>query len=261
MDLPDVAEPRKIRGIYLLPNLFTTAGLFSGFFAIIMATNGQFESACIAIFIAMIMDGIDGRLARLTNTQSAFGAEYDSLADMVSFAMAPALIAYSWGLHHLGKIGWLVAFVFAAGGALRLARFNTQIGKADKRYFQGLPSPAAAALISGFLWIAHDSHFDSSTWAWPLALLTLCGGLLMVSNFRFHSFKQIDLKGKIPFVVLLVLVLAFVLVASDPPKILFGIFLCYAVSGPLLTLWHRTQMRRKNRAFGKGSAAEETSET
>lgn len=240
----------KKRGIYLLPNLFTTAGLFCGFYAIVASMTGSFESAAIAIFIAMLMDGIDGRLARMTNTQSAFGAEYDSLADMVSFAMAPALIAFSWGLQILGKFGWLAAFVYVAGGALRLARFNTQIGIADKRYFQGLASPAAAAIIAGFVWvmakldISVEQGIAGTSFNIILAILTIMVGLLMVSNFRYHSFKQLDLKDKIPFVALLAVVLIFVVIASAPAYVLFAIFFVYALSGPVITLFQRASIRR-----------------
>jgi CDP-diacylglycerol--serine O-phosphatidyltransferase len=224
------------RGIYLLPNLFTTAGLFAGFYAIIAAIRGDFESAAIAIFIAMVMDGLDGRIARLTNTQSAFGAEYDSLADMVSFCLAPALVVYLWALSDMGKVGWMVAFIYAACGALRLARFNTQIGIEDKRYFQGLPSPAAAAVLAGWIWAGSSNQIDSALITNIALPLTFACGILMVSTLRYHSFKELDIRGKVPFVVMLVLVLAFALVAIDPPLILFGGFLIYAVSGPIFTL-------------------------
>jgi CDP-diacylglycerol--serine O-phosphatidyltransferase len=224
------------RGIYLLPNLFTTAGLFAGFYAIIAAIRGDFESAAIAIFIAMVMDGLDGRIARLTNTQSAFGAEYDSLADMVSFCLAPALVMYLWALSDMGKVGWMVAFIYAACGALRLARFNTQIGIEDKRYFQGLPSPAAAAVLAGWIWAGSSNHLDPVLITNIALALTFSCGILMVSTLRYHSFKELDLRGKVPFVVMLILVLGFALVAIDPPLILFGGFLTYAVSGPIFTL-------------------------
>ena len=229
-------EKQKGRGIYLLPNLFTTAGLFAGFYAIVAAMRGQYEDAAIAIFIAMVMDGLDGRIARLTNTQSAFGAEYDSLADMVSFGLAPALVMYLWALSEMGKFGWMVAFIFAACGALRLARFNTQVGIEDKRYFQGLPSPAAAATLAGWVW-AGASNNISTTVATSIAMpLTFACAILMVSTLRYHSFKELDLRGKVPFVVMLLLVLAFALIAIDPPLILFGIFLLYALSGAIVTL-------------------------
>jgi len=229
-------EKQRSRGIYLLPNLFTTAGLFAGFYAIVAAIRGDFESAAVAIFIAMIMDGLDGSIARMTNTQSDFGAEYDSLADMVSFGLAPALVVFQWSLLDMGKFGWMVAFVYAACGALRLARFNTQIGVEDKRYFQGLPSPAAAACVAGWVW-AGTSNGVSPELMTAIALpLTFICGILMVSTVRYHSFKGLDLHGKVPFVVMLVLVLVFALVASDPPLILFAGFLIYALSGPIITL-------------------------
>lgn len=224
------------RGIYLLPNLFTTAGLFAGFYAIIAAIRGDFESAAIAIFIAMVMDGLDGRIARLTNTQSAFGAEYDSLADMVSFCLAPALVVYLWALSDMGKVGWMVAFIYAACGALRLARFNTQIGIEDKRYFQGLPSPAAAAVLAGWIWAGSSNQVDPALITNIALPLTFACGILMVSTLRYHSFKELDIRGKVPFVVMLILVLGFALVAIDPPLILFGGFLIYAISGPIFTL-------------------------
>ena len=224
------------RGIYLLPNLFTTAGLFAGFYGIVAAIRGDFESAAIAIFIAMVMDGLDGRIARLTNTQSAFGAEYDSLADMVSFCLAPALIMYQWALLDMGKFGWMVAFIYAACGALRLARFNTQIGIEDKRYFQGLPSPAAAACLAGWVWAGTSNDLNPAYIANVALLLTFSCGILMVSTLRYHSFKELDLRGKVPFVVMLILVLGFALIAIDPPLILFGGFLIYAISGPVVTL-------------------------
>jgi len=229
-------EKKQKSGIYLLPNLFTTAGLFAGFYAVVAAIRGDFESAAIAIFIAMIMDGLDGRIARMTNTQSAFGAEYDSLADMVSFGLAPALVVYQWALLSMGKVGWMVAFIYAACGALRLARFNTQVGISDKRYFQGLPSPAAAACIAGWVWAGTNNGLSESVATGVALPLTFACGILMVSTLRYHSFKELDLRGKVPFVVMLVLVLVFALVATDPPLIFFAGFLIYAISGPILTL-------------------------
>lgn len=229
-------EKEQSRGIYLLPNLFTTAGLFAGFYAIVAAIRGDFESAAIAIFVAMIMDGLDGRIARMTNTQSDFGAEYDSLADMVSFGLAPALVIYQWVLLDTGKIGWMVAFTYAACGALRLARFNTQIGIQDKRYFQGLPSPAAAACLAGWVWAGTSNDLDPYLLTAIALPLTFICGILMVSTVRYHSFKELDLRGKVPFVAMLVLVLAFAFIASDPPLVLFGAFSLYALSGLVLTL-------------------------
>lgn len=241
-------EKKRRRGIYLLPNLFTTAGLFAGFYAVISAMNDRFEAAAIAVFIAMVMDGIDGRLARMTNTQSDFGKEYDSLADMVSFGMAPALVIYLWALEPLGKVGFAAAFIYAAGAALRLARFNTQVGIADKRYFQGLASPAAAALVVGFVWWGDDASWLRADIAWLAAILTTVAGLLMVSNVRYNSFKDQDLKGKVPFFKILLVVAIFVLVALDPPRVLFLISLAYAASGILLTLWQLRQRRAERKA-------------
>jgi len=237
-------SPKKQRrGIYLLPNLFTTAGLFAGFYAIVAAIRGDFESAAIAIFVAMVMDGLDGRIARMTNTQSDFGAEYDSLADMVSFGLAPALVVYQWALLGTGKFGWMVAFVYAACGALRLARFNTQIGIADKRFFQGLPSPAAAACLAGFVWAGTSNGFEQSFITGVALPLTFTCGILMVSTVRYYSFKDFDLHGKVPFVVMLALVLVFALIASDPPIVLFCGFMIYALSGPIFTLMKIRQHR------------------
>lgn len=226
----------KNRGIFLLPNLLTTAGLFSGFFAIVASMNNQFESAAVAIFIAMVFDGLDGRVARMTNTQSDFGAEYDSMADIVSFGMAPALVMYNWALSDLGKFGWLAAFIFVAGGALRLARFNTNLGSSDKRFFQGLAIPSAAAIVSGLVWVGSKYEVDPSSISYLAAIITICAGLLMVSNFRYHSFKDVDWRGRVPFVVILAVVLAFVVVATEPSLVLFSIFFLYALSGPILTV-------------------------
>lgn len=238
-------KPQRRRGIYLLPNLFTTAALFSGFYAIVAAINQRFEIAAMAVFVAMILDSLDGRVARLTNTQSAFGAEYDSLSDLVSFGLAPALIIYTWALDSLGKAGWLAAFIYTTAAALRLARFNTQVGKADKAYFQGLASPAAAAVIAGFVWLSTDYAFEATTWALPAWCLTVTISLLMVSKFRYHSFKDLDLKGRVPFMTALMVPLIFVLISIDPPKVLFLSFLLYASSGPLLTL---IQLRKRRAA-------------
>ncbi len=241
-------EKKRRRGIYLLPNLFTTAGLFAGFFAIIAAMNGRFEAACIAVFIAMVMDGLDGRIARMTNTQSDFGKEYDSLADMVSFGLAPSLVVYLWALAPLGKIGYACAFVYAAGAALRLARFNTQVGIIDKRYFQGLASPAASALIVGFVWWGDDASWIAADVAWIAAVLTVAAGVLMVSNVRYNSFKDQDLRGRVPFFKILFVVAIFVLVAMDPPRVLFLIALAYAASGIALTLVQLRQRRAERKA-------------
>lgn len=236
---PTVDPPKRHRGIYLLPNLLTTAGLFAGFYAIVAAMNGHFEPAAIAVFVAMVMDGLDGRVARLTNTQSDFGKEYDSLADMVSFGLAPALVMYSWTLSGLGKLGWLAAFVYAAAAALRLARFNTQVAHIDKRYFIGLASPAAAGVITAFIWVCVDFDLSNKTLA-PLAfIITVACGVLMVSNIRYYSFKDIHLKNKVPFVAMLIVVLIFVAVSVHPPMMLLLGFLGYALSGPGLIAWRR----------------------
>jgi CDP-diacylglycerol--serine O-phosphatidyltransferase len=233
---PKIFKKQPRRGIYLLPNLFTTACLFAGFYAIVAAMSDRFEAAAIAIFIAMVMDGLDGRVARLTNTQSDFGAEYDSLADMVSFGLAPSLVVYEWSLFSLGKLGWLAAFIYTAAAALRLARFNTQVETSEKRYFQGLASPAAAAVVAGLVWVGSDYGYIGSDWRFPAIALTLISGILMVSNIRYRSFKDLDLKGKIPFVTMLIVVLIFVFISLDPPQVLFAGFLLYAISGPTFTL-------------------------
>jgi CDP-diacylglycerol--serine O-phosphatidyltransferase len=240
-------RPKRRRGIYLLPNLFTTAALFAGFYGILAANAGRFEAAALGIFAAMILDGADGRIARMTNTQTDFGAEYDSLSDMVAFGVAPALVAYEWALGSIGKLGWLAAFVYTAGAALRLARFNTQIGVADKHYFQGLPSPSAAAIIAGSVWIGVDNGIAGSTVSLLVGLLTAGAGLLMVSNFRYHSFKALDLHGRVPFVVIVVIMLGFALVVLDPPIALFALFLGYAISGPAFTLVRLRQRRSERR--------------
>lgn len=244
--------PRK--GIYLLPNLLTTGAMFGGFYAIVAAMQGKFEAAAIAVFIAMILDGLDGRVARMTNTQSEFGAQYDSMADLISFGVAPGLVMYQWALVHLqtsgaawGKAGWLAAFIYVACAALRLARFNVQIGKVDKRFFVGLPSPASAALMVGMVWVFHDLDVTGRNLQIPALLLTLAAGLLMVSNVSFYSFKDFDLRNRVPFVAVLVVVLVFALTTIDPPKVLFGVFLSYALSGPVLWAWRRWRryQRRK----------------
>jgi len=234
-------DGKKVRhkGIYLLPNLFTTAALFSGFYAVVAGMNGDFGHAAVAIFVAMVLDGLDGRVARMTNTQSAFGAEYDSLADMVSFGVAPALVAFSWMLQDLGQFGWIAAFVYVAGAALRLARFNVQIGDVDKKWFVGLPSPSAAAIVAALIWVLHDFDFEWMAAKILVALVIAAVGLLMVSNVRYHSFKDIDLKSRVPFMMLLVLVLVIAIIAMEPPLILLAIFLAYGASGPCRALFTR----------------------
>ena len=238
MKKPENSSIRR-RGIYLLPNLFTTGALFSGFYAITSAINGRYETAVIAIFVAMILDGLDGRVARLTNTQSEFGVQYDSLSDMTSFGVAPALVMYLWGLSNLGKWGMFAAFVHMAGGALRLARFNAQVSTADRRYFQGLPSPAAAAILAGFIWICTDRGYDIAIVKYPAVILTISTGLLMVSNFRYSIFKEIDLRGKVPFFVAISVMLGISFVMAQPETTLFFLALGYAISGPLVTLLMR----------------------
>lgn len=243
----NIPAKNRRRGIYLLPNLFTTAALFAGFYAITSAMNGHYEVAAISIFVAMVLDGLDGRVARLTNTQSAFGAEYDSMADMISFGAAPALVMYTWALSQLGKAGWVAAFVHAAGAALRLARFNTQIATQDKRYFQGLPSPSAAAILAGFVWVcvSHDIAVENIRFvALCLAIFT---GLLMVSNFRYYSFKDVDLRGRVSFIWAILIMLVFAFMFTNPPLVLFTLFSVYAVSGLVLTLGRRHRIRTERR--------------
>ncbi|MCK5877503.1 MAG: CDP-diacylglycerol--serine O-phosphatidyltransferase [Candidatus Marithrix sp.] len=239
----DIKPIKRRRGIYLLPNLFTTAALFSGFYAIVAAIHGKFEAAAIAIFVGMILDGLDGRVARMTNTQSDFGTEYDSLSDLICFGLAPALLVYQWSLSSLieitsflGKLGWLAAFVYTACTALRLARFNTQVDKVDKAYFQGLASPAAAGVLAGFVWLGTDYQIDGASVVWLTWFVTVSCGLLMVSKFRYRSFKDLDFKGKVPFIKILIVMMLFALISINPPQILFLIFLIYAISGPIMTL-------------------------
>lgn len=225
------------RGIYILPNLFTTAALFAGFYAIVQAMNMHFEHAAVAIFVAMVLDGLDGRVARLTHTQSAFGAEYDSLSDMVSFGAAPALVIYEWALRSLGRWGWIAAFVYCVGAALRLARFNTNIEVVDKRYFQGMPSPAAAALVAGFVWVMMDMGYSGEDVRWPASMLTVFAGITMVSNFPYWSGKEINLRKSVPFIFILALVFAFIFVSAYPQGNLFLLFLGYSLSGYALWGW------------------------
>ena len=236
--------PSRRRGIYILPNLFTTAALFAGFYAIVQAMQGSFDNAAVAIFVAMVLDGLDGRVARLTNTQSAFGAEYDSLADMVSFGAAPALIMYEWALKDLGNLGWIAAFIYCAGAALRLARFNTTIDSVDKRFFQGLPSPAAAALVAGLVWVINDNGISGSDVVWFAAPLTIFAGLSMVSNVLFWSGKDINLRKSVPFIVVIAVVLGFALVSTYPAGVLFALFLVYAASGYVILGWRWLRRRR-----------------
>lgn len=220
-------------GIYLLPNLFTTASLFSAFYSIVASFKAQYEGAIIAIFIGMIADGLDGRIARLTNTQSEFGAQYDSMSDMVTFGVAPALLLYCWNLNQLGKLGWLVAFVYTAAVALRLARFNTQIEVVDKRYFQGLACPPGAAIVCSLAWLCQQHHFNNMLVSILTATVAVVTAALMVSNIRYYSFKEIDFKGKVPFLYLLMMVILFVAIAANPSVVLFTGFVLYALSGPV----------------------------
>jgi CDP-diacylglycerol--serine O-phosphatidyltransferase len=242
-DIKPIKQRR--RGIYLLPNLFTTAALFAGFYAIVAASGSHFEPAAIAIFVAMILDGIDGRVARLTNTQSDFGVQYDSLSDMLAFGLAPALVMYEWSLHHMGKLGWLAAFVYTAGAGLRLARFNTQVGAIDKAYFQGLPSPAAAALVAAIVWLGAQYGIDGGEVRFATFPLIILAGILMVSNVRYYSFKNLHLVGRVPFIAVSLVVVVFVFISIDPPIVLFGLALTYACSGPVLTL---VSLRRRRLA-------------
>jgi CDP-diacylglycerol--serine O-phosphatidyltransferase len=233
----DEHPARRHRGVYLLPNAFTTAALFCGFYAIVMAMNGRFQNAAIAIFGAMILDGIDGRVARLTNTQSEFGAQYDSLSDMVSFGAAPALVIYEWSLRGLNKMGWLAAFVYCAGAALRLARFNTNIAVVDKRFFQGLPSPAAAALVAGLIWSMDDYGITGASVTWLAWGITVFAGLTMVSNVPFYSFKDVNFRKVVPFIMVFLLVLVIALISYYPPGVLFGLFVIYGISGYVAYFW------------------------
>ena len=242
VDEQGVTKPR--RGIYLLPNLFTTGALFCGFYAVISSMSGDFESAAIAIFIAMVFDGLDGRVARLTNTSSAFGAEYDSLSDMVSFGVAPALVVYNWALADLGQLGFFAAFIYVAGAALRLARFNTQIGSVDKRYFIGLPSPAAAAAIAGLVWVVIDFDFSvaGDVYGYAIGIYIALTGVLMVSNVLYYSFKDVDFKGRVPFIILSGIVLAVGVISISPPAFLWLLLLVYVLSGPVL--WVVRKLRK-----------------
>lgn len=242
-DAEEVAAPHRRRGIYLLPNLLTTAALFGGFYAILSAMSGRFDAAAVAIFVAMLFDGLDGRVARMTNTQSAFGVQYDSLSDMVSFGVAPAILAYSWAIHELGKLGWAAAFIYASCAALRLARFNTMVGLVDRRYFIGLASPMAAAVVAGMVWTG--SRLEAGVGLAVVAgLVTSMVGILMVSNIRYNSFKDLDLRGRVPFVVMLAIAMAFVVVLADPPRMLFLLAVGYAASGPVNVMLRRLRRRQ-----------------
>ena len=230
---------KRRKGIYILPNLFTLGGLFGGFYAVVMAMNGRFDMAAAGIFCAMVLDSLDGRVARMTNTQSAFGEQMDSLADMVSFGAAPALIAYEWALKGLGRWGWIAAFVYCACAALRLARFNVNTAVVDKRYFQGLPSPAAAALVAGFIWLMTETGVKGYDVAWIMFAFALYAGLTMVTNVPFYSFKDIQMKKSVPFAVIVLIALGIAVINIHPPTVLFGLFVLYGLSGYLLYGWRR----------------------
>lgn len=246
------ASPPRHRGIYLLPNLITTGAMFAGFYAIVTSIGGDFSSAAIAVFVAALLDGMDGRVARLTNTQSEFGLQYDSLSDLISFGLAPSLVMYTWSLSALkdygptwGKIGWAAAFIYAACAALRLARFNTQVGVIDKRYFQGLASPAAAAVCMSFVWSMDKFGVLGEELCFVTPVVAVVVGLLMVSRFRYYSFKSLPMGDRVPFLWVLIGVLVLVPFFIDPPRVLFVVFTLYLLSGPAMTLWGRATRRRR----------------
>jgi len=235
----EVLARKRRKGIYVLPNLFTLAALFGGFYAIVMAFDGRFDQAAIGVFCAMVLDSLDGRVARMTNTQSAFGEQMDSLSDMVSFGAAPALIAYVWALSTLDRWGWFAAFVYCSCAALRLARFNVNTAVVDKRFFQGLPSPAAAALLAGFIWLVTDAGMEGTEVSWIMLALTLYAGLTMVTNVPFYSFKDLSFKRSVPFAVIVLIALGMAIINIDPPTVLFSLFVSYGLSGYLIYGWRR----------------------
>ncbi|WP_198083983.1 CDP-diacylglycerol--serine O-phosphatidyltransferase [Variovorax sp. E3] len=248
--VPDEVQPRKRRkGIYILPNLFTLAALFGGFYSVVMAMNARFDLAALGVFAAMILDSLDGRVARMTNTQSAFGEQMDSLSDMVSFGAAPALIAYEWSLKGLGRWGWIAAFVYCACAALRLARFNVNTGVVDKRWFQGLPSPAAAALVAGFIWLVDEwgkrggevLYLSWTQITWVTFAFTLYAGLTMVTNAPFYSFKDIQMKKSVPFAAIVLIALGIAVINIHPPTVLFGLFVIYGLSGYVVYGWRKAK--------------------
>ncbi len=248
--VPDDVQPRKRRkGIYILPNLFTLAALFGGFYSVVMAMNARFDLAALGVFAAMVLDSLDGRVARMTNTQSAFGEQMDSLSDMVSFGAAPALIAYERSLKGLGRWGWIAAFVYCACAALRLARFNVNTGVVDKRWFQGLPSPAAAALVAGFIWVVNEwgkrggdvLYLSWTQITWVTFAFTLYAGLTMVTNAPFYSFKDIQMKKSVPFVVIVLIALGIAVININPPTVLFGLFVAYGLSGYVVYAWRKAK--------------------
>lgn len=252
-DLPDSAIPeahKRPKGIYMLPNMITLAALFGGFYAVVMAMNDRYDLATVGVFVAMVLDSLDGRVARLTNTQSAFGEQMDSLSDMVSFGAAPALIAYVWALQGLGRWGWIAAFVYCACAALRLARFNVNTGVVDKRYFQGLPSPAAAALVMGFIWLLTDAGVRpgqgvlSLSWGqitWVMFGFTLYAGLTMVTNVPFYSFKDLHMKKSVPFSAIVLIALGIAVINIHTPTVLFGVFVLYGLSGYAVYVWRKAK--------------------
>ena len=243
----DREKPQPIRGIYFLPNLFTLAAMFAGFYAIVAGIKGYYENAAIAIFVAVILDGLDGRIARLMHAQSEFGAQLDSLSDMISFGITPAMVMYTWSLVLLGKPGWLAAFFYAACTALRLARYNVQAKTIGKRYFQGLATPAAASLVASIIWVCSVYGVTGESMAIPILVIAIALGLLKVSTIRYRSFKDLDLRNKVPFIAILIIVLVLVLVSFDPPDILLVLTLLYVISGPIGTVWALQKKRRMKR--------------
>lgn len=243
-DLKPPAESPPLnrhKGIYVLPNMITLAALFGGFYGVVMAMNGRFDLATIGIFVAMVLDSLDGRVARMTRTQSAFGEQMDSLSDMVSFGAAPALIAYEWALKDIGRWGWIAAFVYCACAALRLARFNVNTSVVDKRFFQGLPSPAAAALVAGFIWIATDFGYTGADWVWPMFVVMLYAGLTMVTNVPFYSFKDLSLKKSVPFAAIVLIALGIAVINIHPPTVLVALFVLYGLSGYAVYAWRKAK--------------------
>lgn len=238
---PPLTGQRRSKGIFILPNMITLAALFGGFYAIVMSMNGRFDLATLGIFAAMVLDSLDGRVARMTHTQSAFGEQMDSLSDMVSFGAAPALIAYVWSLSGLGRWGWIAAFVYCACAALRLARFNVNTAVVDKRFFQGLPSPAAAALVAGFIWLMTEAGFEGADLSWWVFGLTLFAGLTMVTNLPFYSFKDVHMRKSVPFAVIVLVALVIAVINIDPPIVLFSLFVLYGVSGYGVYAWRKAK--------------------
>ncbi len=238
---PNTAHSRRHKGIYVLPNMITLAALFGGFYGVVMAMNGRFDLATVGIFVAMVLDSLDGRVARMTNTQSAFGEQMDSLSDMVSFGAAPALIAYEWALKDIGRWGWIAAFVYCACAALRLARFNVNTSVVDKRFFQGLPSPAAAALVAGFIWLTTEAGYRGADLVWPMFVVMLYAGLTMVTNVPFYSFKDLSLKKSVPFAAIVLIALGIAIINIHPPTVLFGLFVLYGLSGYVVYAWRKAK--------------------